>query len=150
MNSVVRIEVVYVDGSRGVAEGAHAEKVWKWFNDCQVFCAIHGMTFVGEPMHEIPSGERGPLEADRDSWKLRAELAEGALKPEEQERDKQEHMADDALEFVKRMSRLPHFPEATGGDNARLLTRLLNGMRDRARELLDRRAKLYDKEHKPT
>ena len=145
MSSVVRVEAVYADGSRGVAEGAHAEKVWKWFNDCQVFCAIHGMTFVGEPMHVIPSGEPSPLEADRDSWKLRAEIAQGALKPEQQERDKQEYMADDVLEFVKRMSQLPDFPEALYGGNARLL----NGMRDRARELLDRRAKLYDKEHKP-
>jgi hypothetical protein len=70
------------------------------------------------------------LTSDRDSWKLRAELAEAALKPEQQERDKMEHAADDVLGFVKDLSASAAVPQQ---------------VRLKALELLKNREAAYDK-----
>jgi hypothetical protein len=77
--------------------------------------------------------------AEIDSWKLRAELAEAALKPVEAERDRQEQLMEDALEFTKKVARVPD-----AACNSPLLQLSIE-----AQSFLDRRAKLYDERHKP-
>jgi hypothetical protein len=79
--------------------------------------------------------------AEIDSWKLRAELAEAALKPEQQERDKMEHAADDVLGFVKQMAELPRAVVLNP-------VQTLWDMSVKAQRLLKDREAAYDKEHK--
>jgi hypothetical protein len=77
-------------------------------------------------------GDVRELTSQLAEWKLRAEIAQGALKPVEAERDRQEQLMEDALEFTKDISASHVVPQE---------------VRLKAREFLDRRAKLYDKEH---